>query len=159
MSSLHRYFLSHIFDTSNLRAPVSPAIPLDRICLMISHNPHLQSLVLYFQGMLPNVLRLASLVIQEVAEIRIGGLLFLSQQVDCLSAPKLSLLAIQGRVQRTSSKGLLTQSTTALSVLNPLPSQFKHLLLEVVGDMKFEELSLGYNIPPNPNLTYSFIRH
>jgi len=48
---------------------------------------------------------------------------------------------------------LLTQSTAVLSAPNPLPTQLKHLLLEAVGDMKLEELSLGYSgIPPNPNL-------
>jgi len=52
----------------NLRTPVSPALPLDHICFMILHNLHLQSLVLYFQWVLPNVLPLASLVIREVTD-------------------------------------------------------------------------------------------
>jgi len=52
----------------NLRTPVSPALPLNHICFMTSHNLHLQSLVLSFQWVLPNVLPLALLVIREVTE-------------------------------------------------------------------------------------------
>jgi len=54
---------------------------------MISHN--LESLALYFQGVLSNVLPLAPLVIKEVEEVRIGGHRLLSQLVGCLSTPKL----------------------------------------------------------------------
>lgn len=148
------FSLSHLRHL-NLRAPISPALPLDRIRFMISHNPHLQSLVLYFQGVLPNVLPLASLVIREVAEVRIGGHWLLNQLVDCLSTPKLKKLSLSIDPRESAEDviiGLLTRSATALNALNPLPSQSTQLTAGAIGDIKLEELSLGYDTPPGPNL-------
>jgi len=122
---------------------------------MISHNPHLQSLVLYFQGVLPNVLPLASLVIREVTEVRIGGHWLLSQLVDCLSTPQLKKLSLSIDPRESAEDviiGLLTRSAAALSTFNPLPSQFTQLTAGAIGDIKLEELSLGYDTPPSPNL-------
>lgn len=61
------------------------------IHFMISHN--LESLALYFQGVLPNVLPLAPLVI-KVEEVGISGHQLLSQLVNCLSTPKLKKLSL-----------------------------------------------------------------
>jgi len=44
---------------------------------------------------------------------------------------------------------LLTRSAAALSAPNPLPSP---LTAGAIGNLKLEELSLGYDTPPGPNL-------
>ena len=122
---------------------------------MISHNPHLQSLVLYFRGVLPNVLPLASLVIREVTEVRIGGHWLLSQLVDCLSTPQLKKLSLSIDPRESAEGtiiGLLTRSAAALSAFNPLPSQSTQLTPGAIENIKLEELSLGYDTPPGPNL-------
>ena len=124
---------------------------------MISHNPHLQSLVLYFRGVLPNVLPLASLVIREVTEVRIGGHWLLSQLVDCLSTPQLKKLSLSIDPRESAEGiiiGLLTRSAAALSAFNPLPSQSTQLTPGAIENMKLEELSLGYDAPPGPDLLY-----
>ncbi|KAF5349078.1 hypothetical protein D9756_009428 [Leucocoprinus leucothites] len=161
---------SPIFSLSNLkhlnlRAPVSPALPLDRIRFMISNNPHLETLALYFQGVLPNVLPLASLVMREVKELRVGGHWLLSQLLDCLSTPKLRKLSLFVDPRESAEDvivGLLTRSAAALNgTVNPSAPQYTHLSAGTAGDIHLEELSLGYDTPPGPNFlsssSHSFI--
>ena len=107
------------------------------IRFMISHN--LESLALYFQGVLPNVLPLASLVI-KVEEVRIGGHRLLSQLVNCLSTPKLKKLSLAELVHRSEGE-CRTRSAAALNgAFGPLSSQYTHLPAGAVGDINLEEL-------------------
>jgi len=73
------------------------------IRFMISHN--LESLALYFQGVLPNVLPLAPLVI-KVEEVGISGHQLLSQLVNCLSTPKLKKLNLYIDPRESAGLGL-----------------------------------------------------
>ena len=108
---------------------------------MISHN--LESLALYFQGVLPNVLPLAPLVI-KVEEVGISGHQLLSQLVNCLSTPKLKKLSLYIDPRESAEDvivGLLTRSAPALNgAFGPLSSQYTHLPAGAVGDINLEEL-------------------
>lgn len=127
---------------------------------MISNNPHLETLALFFQGVLPNVLPLNVLVMREVKELRVGGHWLLSQLVDCLSIPKLKKLSLFVDPRESVEDvivGLLTRSAAALrSALDPsVPLTNAHMPIGAGRDIHLEELSLGYDTPPGPNLLLS----
>ncbi|KXN82753.1 hypothetical protein AN958_02192 [Leucoagaricus sp. SymC.cos] len=159
---------SPIFSLSNLkrlnlRAPISPALPLDRIRFIISGNPRLETLALYFQGVLPNVLPLTPLVMREVKELKVGGHWLLSQLVDCLSTPKLSKLSLFVDPRESAEDvivGLLTRSAAVANgmVQDPsAPPNYTHMPTGAAADIRLEELSLGYDTPPGPALLSSSI--
>ncbi|KAF9441247.1 hypothetical protein P691DRAFT_684604 [Macrolepiota fuliginosa MF-IS2] len=112
----------------NLRAPLNPTLPLDRIRYMIAQTPTLESLSLYFPGVLPHVLPMNELRLDRVRELRVGGHCLLAQLVDVLVLPalkSLSLLVDPREPVEDLISGLLTRSASP----------------------QLEELSLGYDSP------------
>ncbi len=131
----------------NLRAPLNPALPLDRIRYIIAQNPTLETLSLYFQGVLPNVLPLTPLKLDRVTSLRLGGHYLLSQLLDTLILPSLKSLTLlvdpREPVEDTISN-LLTRSSS---------SQTTHTQSSSHPTLQLEELSLGYE-SPTPSFMY-----
>ena len=78
----------------NLRALPTSHLPLDRILAIISNNPHLRSLSLHFQGVLPAVLPLSPLSLPHLSSLSLGGHYHLTTLLDNLILPNLSSLTI-----------------------------------------------------------------
>ncbi|KAF8157136.1 hypothetical protein B0H34DRAFT_488382 [Crassisporium funariophilum] len=80
--------------TLNLRALPTSHLPLDRILFILSNNPHLKSVSLHFQGVLPAILPLSGLALPHVASLTLGGHYLLTQLLDSLTLPNLSSLTL-----------------------------------------------------------------
>lgn len=97
----------------NLRALPTSHLPLDRILCIIAANTNLESLSLYFTGVLPVILPLAPTSLPELKSLCIGGHYLLSQLVDVLVLPSLDTLTIDIEARESTEdiiSNLLTRS-------------------------------------------------
>ncbi|KAF8632777.1 hypothetical protein AX15_001680 [Amanita polypyramis BW_CC] len=81
-------------ETLNLRALPTAHLPLDRILYILSSNPRLRSLTLYFQGVLSAVLPLSRVTLPHLTKLDIGGHYLLTQIIDSLTLPALNDLTV-----------------------------------------------------------------